>query len=46
MGADDNEVTLFDDLGDQHLPRMPKLELARRLVWEIARRLPGKASGR
>jgi phosphopantothenoylcysteine decarboxylase/phosphopantothenate--cysteine ligase len=41
MGADDNEVTLFDDLGDQHLPRMPKLELARRLVWEIARRLPG-----
>jgi phosphopantothenoylcysteine decarboxylase/phosphopantothenate--cysteine ligase len=36
MGADDNEVTLFDDDGDEHLPRMPKLDLARRLVQEIA----------
>lgn len=40
MGADDNEVTLFDDEGDWHLPRMAKLDLARRLVAEIARRLP------
>ena len=39
MGADDNEVTLFDDDGDEHLPRMPKLELARRLVQEIAARV-------
>ncbi len=39
MGADDNEVTLFDDEGDWHLPRMPKVDLARRLVAEVARRL-------
>jgi phosphopantothenoylcysteine decarboxylase/phosphopantothenate--cysteine ligase len=40
LGADDNEVTLFDDAGAHALPRMDKLALARRLVREIARRLP------
>ena len=40
MGSDANEVTLLDDAGAHPLPRMPKLELARRLVSEIARRLP------
>ena len=40
MGQDQNEVTLLDDTGAHPLPRMDKLELARRLVTEIARRLP------
>ncbi|MFO1399585.1 MAG: bifunctional phosphopantothenoylcysteine decarboxylase/phosphopantothenate--cysteine ligase CoaBC [Burkholderiales bacterium] len=40
LGADDNEVTLLSDEGAQRLPRMGKLELARRVVGEIARRLP------
>ncbi len=40
FGSDDNEVTLFDDAGAHPLPRMDKLALARRLVAEIARRLP------
>ena len=42
FGSDDNEVTLFDDAGRHPLPRMGKLELARRLVAEIARRLPAR----
>jgi phosphopantothenoylcysteine decarboxylase/phosphopantothenate--cysteine ligase len=40
LGADDNEVTLIDDGGAHPLPRMGKLALARRLVAEIARRMP------
>ena len=40
LGSDENEVTLLDDAGPHPLPRMPKLELARRLVREIAKRLP------
>ncbi len=40
LGSDDNEVVLFDDTGAHPLPRMDKLHLARRLVAEIARRLP------
>jgi phosphopantothenoylcysteine decarboxylase/phosphopantothenate--cysteine ligase len=40
MGQDQNEVTLFDDAGAHPLPRMEKLALARRLVGEIAARLP------
>ncbi len=40
VGADDNEVTLLDDSGAHPLPRMEKLALARRLVAEIAARLP------
>jgi phosphopantothenoylcysteine decarboxylase/phosphopantothenate--cysteine ligase len=40
FGRDDNEVTLFDDAGAHPLPRMDKLALARRLVAEIAARLP------
>ncbi len=40
MGADDNEVTILDDRGAHALPRMDKLALARRLVVEIAVRLP------
>jgi phosphopantothenoylcysteine decarboxylase / phosphopantothenate---cysteine ligase len=40
LGSDDNEVTLLDAAGAQRLPRMGKLDLARRLVGEIAQRLP------
>ena len=40
FGRDDNEVTLLDDAGAHALPRMDKLALARRLVAEIAARLP------
>ena len=46
FGSDDNEVTLFDDAGAHPLPRMGKLTLARRLVAEIARRLPSPAKAR
>ena len=42
FGRDDNEVVLCDDEGLHPLPRMEKLVLARRLVAEIARRLPGE----
>ena len=40
LGSDTNEVTLLDNAGAHRLPRMDKLALARRLVSEIARRLP------
>jgi phosphopantothenoylcysteine decarboxylase / phosphopantothenate---cysteine ligase len=40
MGSDENEVTLLDERGAHPLPRMDKLALARRLVAEIASRLP------
>ena len=40
LGQDENEVTLLDDSGAHPLPRMDKLLLARRLVAEIAARLP------
>ncbi len=40
LGSDSNEVTLLDNAGAHPLPRMEKLALARRLVAEIARRLP------
>ena len=40
LGQDENEVTLLDDAGAHPLPRMDKLALARRLVAEIAQRLP------
>ena len=40
LGSDDNEVALLDEAGAHPLPRMDKLVLARRLVSEIAARLP------
>lgn len=40
MGSDENEVMLLDDSGMHPLPRMDKLLLARKLVAEIAQRLP------
>jgi phosphopantothenoylcysteine decarboxylase/phosphopantothenate--cysteine ligase len=46
FGRDDNEVVLCDDQGRHPLPRMDKLALARRLVAEIARRLPAPRSAK
>lgn len=40
LGADDTSLVLFDDEGNHALPRLPKLAAARRLIAEIARRLP------
>jgi phosphopantothenoylcysteine decarboxylase/phosphopantothenate--cysteine ligase len=42
LGSDENEVTLIDDAGAHPLPRMSKIALARRLVAEIAWRLPAR----
>ena len=36
IGADDNEVTLFDDKGAHRLPRAPKDTVARQVVAHIA----------
>ncbi|TMH02088.1 MAG: bifunctional phosphopantothenoylcysteine decarboxylase/phosphopantothenate--cysteine ligase CoaBC [Betaproteobacteria bacterium] len=43
LGKDENQVTMLDDAGTHPLPRMEKLELARRLVAEIAQRISGKS---
>lgn len=42
FGLDDNELLLVDAAGATRLPRGGKLPLARRLVAEIARRLPAR----
>jgi phosphopantothenoylcysteine decarboxylase/phosphopantothenate--cysteine ligase len=39
LGSEANEVTLLDDDGAHPLPKMNKLELAHRLIGEIAKRL-------
>jgi phosphopantothenoylcysteine decarboxylase/phosphopantothenate--cysteine ligase len=39
FGQDDNELVLFDENGHAHLPRAGKLQLARTLIAEIARRI-------
>jgi phosphopantothenoylcysteine decarboxylase / phosphopantothenate---cysteine ligase len=39
FGADDNALLLVDGEGTQELPRASKLDLARQLVAQIARRL-------
>jgi phosphopantothenoylcysteine decarboxylase / phosphopantothenate---cysteine ligase len=41
FGQDDNALLLVDAQGVQELGRAPKLVLARQLVQEIARRVPG-----
>jgi phosphopantothenoylcysteine decarboxylase / phosphopantothenate---cysteine ligase len=46
LGADNNEITLFDDAGAHPLGRGPKLELARKLVAHIARLLAGEKRSR
>ena len=42
LGADDNDITLFDEGGEHPLGRAPKLELARRLVAHVAGMLAGE----
>jgi phosphopantothenoylcysteine decarboxylase/phosphopantothenate--cysteine ligase len=37
IGADDNELILFDDAGEHHLPRADKLTLARALLRHTAK---------
>lgn len=42
FGQDDNQMLLVDADGVQELPRASKVECARRLVAEIAKRLPAR----
>jgi phosphopantothenoylcysteine decarboxylase / phosphopantothenate---cysteine ligase len=42
IGAEDNEITLFDERGEHALGRASKLELARRLVAHVAGMLAGE----
>jgi phosphopantothenoylcysteine decarboxylase/phosphopantothenate--cysteine ligase len=42
LGAEDNDITLFDERGEHPLGRGPKLELARKLVAHIAGMLAGE----
>jgi len=46
IGAEDNEITLFDDAGEHPLGRGPKLQLARKLVAHIAGMLAGEKRSR
>jgi phosphopantothenoylcysteine decarboxylase / phosphopantothenate---cysteine ligase len=46
LGADDNEITLFDERGEHAFGRAPKLELARRLVSHVAGMLAGEKRSR
>jgi phosphopantothenoylcysteine decarboxylase / phosphopantothenate---cysteine ligase len=42
LGAEENDITLFDDRGSHPLGRGPKIELARKLILHIAGMLAGK----
>lgn len=44
IGSDEAELTLIEEHGEVHWPRAPKLEQARRLVAQIAARLPERSS--
>lgn len=46
LGADDNDITLFDERGEHPLGRASKLELARRLVAHVAGMLAGEKRAR
>jgi phosphopantothenoylcysteine decarboxylase/phosphopantothenate--cysteine ligase len=46
LGADESEVTLFDDAGRHPLGPAPKLELARGIVAHVARMLTGEKHAR
>ena len=46
LGADDNDITLFDDRGEHPLGRGSKLQLARKLVTHIAGMLAGEKRAR
>jgi phosphopantothenoylcysteine decarboxylase/phosphopantothenate--cysteine ligase len=40
FGRDDNALTLFDDSGEHHFDRAPKIVVARQLVAHIVAMLP------
>jgi len=42
IGRDDSAITLYDAKGEHPLGRGPKLELARKLVEQVAKRLPAR----
>jgi phosphopantothenoylcysteine decarboxylase/phosphopantothenate--cysteine ligase len=42
FGSDENTVVLFDERGHTVLPTAPKIVLARRIVAEIAQRMPSR----
>jgi phosphopantothenoylcysteine decarboxylase/phosphopantothenate--cysteine ligase len=46
LGAEDNDITLFDDAGEHPLGHGPKLQLARELVAHIAGMLTGEKRAR
>jgi len=46
LGADDNDITLFDARGEHALGRASKLELSRRLVAHVAGMLAGEKRAR
>jgi len=46
LGAEENEITLFDDAGEHPLGRGSKLELARKLVAHVAAMLAGAKRSR
>ena len=46
LGAEDNDITLFDDAGEHPLGHGPKLQLARELVAHIAGMLAGEKRAR
>ena len=46
LGAEDNEITLFDDAGEHPLGHGPKLQLARKLVAHVAGMLAGEKRAR
>jgi len=46
LGAEDNDITLFDERGEHALGRAPKLELAHRLVAHVAGMLAGEKHAR
>ena len=46
LGAEENEITLFDDAGEHPLGRGSKLELARKLVTHVAAMLAGAKRAR
>ena len=43
FGQDDNQLLLVDEQGSQELPRAPKLQLARELIAQVARRMRAAA---
>jgi phosphopantothenoylcysteine decarboxylase/phosphopantothenate--cysteine ligase len=46
LGAEDSEITLFDEAGEHPLAPAPKLVLARQLVAHVARMLTGEKRAR